>query len=417
MKKIFLLFFPLLLLTFSTASAEDEKKIDFGGSLRLRSETRLNYQATTARAKDNDSSVLLRARVHADVTPIEHLRIFFQPQFSRTFAQEGNAANNGSVANAINVDDFDLHQAYIAFENIADSKFSVYAGRQELSYGDDRLIGNFDWDNVGRAFDALKLRYKSENIWVDTFGSVNVKSGPNQYLAGMLGGWTGWKNHSYEDYLLYYHNAAGSAAGRSLDIVTVGALLKGNFGGGFDYGVEAAGQFGKSQPNNHAAYAGHAQVGYTFAARVKPRIGLEYNHASGDDPNTATVERFNNLFPTNHNKYGYMDFVSWRNIHDLSANVSIKPTEKITLSSAYHFFLLPEVTDGLFAASGAQLRAGAVGASGIAGHEIDLLGKYVWNKYADFLLGYSYFRAGDFFADTGGGTQSHFVYLQTTAKF
>jgi hypothetical protein len=71
----------------------------------------------------------------------------------------------------------------------------------------------------------------------------------------------------------------------------------------------------------------------------------------------------------------------------------------------------------MFRASGALLRAGAAGASRLAGHEIDLLAKYQWNKAVGFLGGYSIFKGGQFFSDTGASGTAHFVYLQTTASF
>jgi len=43
----------------------------------------------------------------------------------------------------------DWYQAYQA---------SLKIGRQELIYGDERLIGAFGWNNIGRVFDAAKLR-------------------------------------------------------------------------------------------------------------------------------------------------------------------------------------------------------------------------------------------------------------------
>lgn len=68
---------------------------------------------------------------------------------------------------------------------------------------------------------------------------------------------------------------------------------------------------------DHEALAASVGGGYTCAKTFgTPRLGLEYNFSSGDhDPTDGKNETLDNLFPTNHKHYGYMDFLGWRNIH------------------------------------------------------------------------------------------------------
>src|SRR2546422_2780459 len=56
----------------------------------------------------------------------------------------------------------DLHQAYITLGNHKEFPLSLKVGRQELSYGEERLIGAFAWNNIGRVFDAVKVRWQNE---------------------------------------------------------------------------------------------------------------------------------------------------------------------------------------------------------------------------------------------------------------
>ena len=62
-----------------------------------------------------------------------------------------------------------MHQAYLVLGNAKQFPISAKVGRQELSYGDERLVGAFDWNNIGRVFDAAKLRYENDTLWVDAF--------------------------------------------------------------------------------------------------------------------------------------------------------------------------------------------------------------------------------------------------------
>lgn len=392
-------------------------KVTIGGELRTRSESQLSY-ADIAGGVNNDSFVLLRARFHLDVKPVDGVQIFIQPQFSRIFAQEESTiANNGDAANPNNV--FDLHQGYIAFPRIGDGIVSVTLGRQELAYGEERLVGTFGWSNVGRSFDAAKIRLDWENVRLDGFFSWVQKAGGNQYFGGLYESWKIIPSMVNEPYVLILRDNDGSTSGTaSLTVATFGDRFAGTFlDNKADYSLEAALQLGKDQPNSILAYAAHAAGGYTFDTALKPRLGVEYNFASGDKAGTAKQERFNNLFPTNHDKYGYIDFASWRNLHDISASIGIKPTSSSLMKFDYHLFLLPHPTDGMFRASGAVLRAGAAGASRLAGHEIDLLARYQWNKWVGFLGGYSFFKGGKFFSDTGTNGAAHFAYAQVQTNF
>src|SRR6185295_1993964 len=68
-------------------------------------------------------------------------------------------------------DALDLHQAYVILGNHKEFPVSHKVGRQEFIYGDERLIGAFGWNNVGRVFDAAKLRWQNSLFGVDAFTS------------------------------------------------------------------------------------------------------------------------------------------------------------------------------------------------------------------------------------------------------
>src|ERR1700722_9009772 len=51
-------------------------------------------------------------------------------------------------------DTFDLRQGYIEYHN-EDSNIRLYAGRKELRFGNERVIGISDWTNVSRTWDGF----------------------------------------------------------------------------------------------------------------------------------------------------------------------------------------------------------------------------------------------------------------------
>ncbi|MES2307418.1 MAG: alginate export family protein [Verrucomicrobiota bacterium] len=126
---------------------------------RIRLEMRNNtfdFNDSTEHVTD-DTFVLQRFRLGVKVTPNDLISIYAQGQDSRElFSDRGNVPFQFGAEGD---DGFDLYQGYVDIGN--KDKFPVTArlGRQVLSYGDERLIGGFDWNNFGRTFDAAKLTY------------------------------------------------------------------------------------------------------------------------------------------------------------------------------------------------------------------------------------------------------------------
>ncbi|HYG23504.1 MAG TPA: alginate export family protein [Verrucomicrobiae bacterium] len=354
----------------------------------------------------------------------------------------------------------DLHQAYVTVGNHKEFPLSLKVGRQELSYGDERLVGAFAWNNIGRVFDAIKVRAQTPWFAAEAFTSKLVLPDDNEFNV--------WNDYSLfsglhlssklipkntaEAYFFARNDDIGSsfanpdavlpfqtAAPVSRDIYTLGARFKSNPGefGNFDYTVEGAYQFGNWQQTltsdnlDHEAFAVVANLGYTFAeCAATPRLALEYAFGSGDsDPNDGRHETFDNLFPTNHKFYGYMDFFSWQNLHDVRAILSIKPLPRLSLAVEGHLFWLADTRDNLYNAGGVA-RGGGPNSGGFGrnaeyssfiGSEIDIVAGYALTRFASLEAGYGHFFTGDYidstWAGAGGSADADWVYVQTVIRF
>jgi hypothetical protein len=357
----------------------------------------------------------------------------------------------------------DLHQAYVTVGNHKEFPVSLKLGRQELSYGDERLVGAFAWNNIGRVFDAAKARWQNPYFAAEAFTSKLVL--PDDHA------WNDWNNDSVfsgvhlsskkipknltEAYFFARNEDVGSSsafnpgvvlpfavpAPAARDIYTLGLRLKSNPGdfGNFDYTVEGAYQFGNWQQTptsaelDHEAYAFVANIGYTLADTPgTPRFALEYAFGSGDsDPTDGKHETFDNLYPTNHKFYGYMDFLSWQNLHDVRAIVSIKPTPRLSIALEGHMYWVADTSDSLYNAGGVARGGGTPGAgNGYAinpgydsyiGSEIDLVVGYALNKVTALEAGYGHFFTGDYVDQTwenvGGSTDADWFYIQAVVRF
>ena len=441
---------------------------------RLRFEARENnfdYDDSIDTVND-DSWLLQRFRLGLAVKPTSWLKIYAQVQDSREAYSD--RADFPGVLGAEGDDAFDLRQAYIQIGN--PNGFSLTVGRQILSYGDERLVGAFDWNNIARTFDAMKARYVAPTWSIDAFastvvvperGSYNQSDAFNgnetkreQVFSGIYFSTSACTFQTTDLYVFHLHENTNASylptAAGNTDFATFGFRIKSKPGAfhrqveetpamdgksladgksapapapkaapkavGFDYDMEAAFQTGEVRGQDLTAYAVHAGIGFTFDAAWKPRLGIEGNLGSGDrDPLDSDSETFQNLFPTNHKFYGYMDTFSWQNMREVAAQFKLQPTKTLTVQFDYHAFWLDSTDDVWYRANGSTavrpLTPASREADSYAGSEADLT--ITWNvkKWASIQVGYSHFFAGDYLSDTGASDDADFAFVQTTFNF
>lgn len=405
---------------------EDQVKIKFGAESRYRLELRNNFNFNDATSED-DAVNLLRNRLSADLTLSSFLRIFAEGQDAESFAQSGLNKTNAFI------DRLELHELYGELKSPWNKvPLSVTVGRQGLSYGDRRFVGYSVWSNVSALYDAVKAVFVP-TAWfqVDTWFSRRVlvtrtRLNSSDHADNFYGIYTVLKpltDHVLDTFLFIRHNRNNEIAGEKrgefgqLKEYTVGNRFKGKKYN-FDYGIEWARQFGSRAHDDIKAWAWHNDLGYTFSFLPgSPHLNFEYNHGSGDDdPRDGDAQNFDNLFPSNHSKYGYMDFVSLRNIHDFKLGNVLKLTKSLKLTTDYHWFFLDTNSSAWFNSSQAVVQSAKSGASTTLGQELDLLAIWQMSKHLEFWIGYSHFHAGAFVKDTGAHDNADFFYTQIAVK-
>jgi hypothetical protein len=452
-------------------------KWDFGGSVRVRYETKDNFAvagsgagATTSldfrknNANVDNSYLLEKIRVRAGYTD----KWFSALVEGRSSLAQGDERFASTAppppykGEGPEHDSIDLHQAYVTLGNHKEFPLSLKVGRQEFSYGEERILGAFGWNNIGRVFDAAKLRYQNEWFGADFFASRVVIPEDNHFnvandydwFSGVYATSTKIPKHSLDVYF-FSRNASAQAATAephpqtlqpsARDIYTLGVRFKSSPGqlGNWDYTLDLIGQLGNfrdpragapAERLDHQAYAAVAQGGYTFKdAWATPRLGLEYSHGSGDsDPKDGKHETFENLFPTNHKFYGYMDFFSLQNIHDVRAILQLKPHSRVSLAVEGHGFWLANTSDSFYTAAGGA-RGGANPTPGtgygvnpdyssFVGTELDVIAGVALTRFAQLEAGYGHFFVGDYIqeslsAPTRGSTDANWFYVQLNFNF
>jgi hypothetical protein len=434
------------------------QNFDLGGQFRARfldqtyfavpgaGPTAVDFRANTPQS-DNDF-LLLRTRVHAGYSPTDWLAVYGEGQNSSSTGdkRDPNTQSNGP---------FDLRQGYVRLGGTDALPLSLKVGRQELVYGDERLVGSFDWDNIGRTFDAAKLHFEQSTFWVDAFTGRVVIPNDNQFDQP---NWDDWFSGVYAStrslvpktelqlYFLADNASTGSpkdvttyGKGNSpRDIYTVGSRFKTLPGqlDGWDLNGEFAGQFGdfqyaagtpgvvNGQRLTQLAYATHIEGGYTFTEQdFHPRFAIGFDYASGDDnPNDKDHNTFVNLFPTNHKFYGAMDFVSWQNLLDPYFKASIAPVKGLSVALTYNAFLLASTSDFFYQVNGVPRTTGGYGIhpqnGSFAGQEVDIIATYQPKPFVQLQAGFGHFFTGDYVDQTlGGSHDANWVYLQAQLNF
>jgi len=413
-----LLFLLAGLLVVPPSAAQDELPFSFGGEIRHRSEL-------DARDFKNDpvSFHLLRTRLNGQFDATDDIDVFVQVQDSRLFGDGDPARGRGTLD--AEAGELDLHQAYFEIRNLLDAPLRLRVGRQELVYGNQRLVGAVGWSNVGRTFDAGRLTYEGERVTADLFAARLVDSldtdDDAQNFFGLYTTWPLGDAHELDAFVLLDNNQTAVPTGENetenrLVRVTPGLALRGTVAP-VEYEVEFAYQGGRRalEPGAPRATVDATFFGVRTAYTARPATGLRfeagYARLSGDDPADDDFGQFDTLFATNHKFYGFMDFfpatLTRFGLQDAFVTASRALTEQIDADLAIHHFRTAEAVAGP--------RPGLT--SQTLGQEVDVTVTYRPESNVQFTAGMSGFFGGDAMEvafDDGG---AYWGYLMSTIQF
>lgn len=305
------------------------------------------------------------------------------------------------------------------------------AGRQSLDFGDARLVGDPNWSNVGRSFDAARLTLHRGRAKVDLFTGASVKVDPlnfdmptpGEHFDGGYGSLKGLvPNATVDPYMFWrlehgYRNEEGKLG--NLSEKTMGMRWAGNLPARFDYTVEVAGQFGSWAGDGVRAWMGHWVAGRTLGSSShRPRIFFEYNRSSGDsDPHNGIHGTFDPLFASPHDKYGLTDLFCSSNIVHLRPGVQYTVRRNVIVYAAYNDFDLASARDGLYV--GGKIFARSInGTAGThVGQEADFQTQWTPSRLTQLTLGYGRLFPGEFLEHTTAGVPYNILFLNIVQKF
>ena len=378
-------------------------------------------------AAKNDTYVLNRLRVTVAVQPEEWLRFFGEVQDARIFFNHDIASANPYR------DTWTLWQGYAQFGSSTSGWVDALGGRQVLRFGDERVIGPSDWLNVGRTFDVARVDFHHPGYKVSVFASSVVPGDntdlhnalPGNNLYGVYGSFQNIvRKADFEPYVLWSVAPSSSELSQTLNRghlneVTTGLHWKGELPANFDYDTEFDGQTGSLGASPIRAWAGYAHVGKAFPNVVAaPLVFIEGNYASGTkNPAGRDWNTFDQLYPSNHDKYGFADLVGRRNLEQFRVGTEENVGKRWKFKEAFEGYWLATSNDNYYASSGAIAVAAHPGADRHIGNELDLLAEYQMNGGINFGFGYARLFAGQFLTTTTQGHDYSYPYAYVEYNF
>ena len=290
---------------------------------------------------------------------------------------------------------FDVREAFVELHY---KPVKLFAGRQQLNFGDERVVGISDWTNTSRTWDGFDLRLGSEEKnRLDLFSTSVVKVNPTSLDTHGAG--------------LTFHGAEGSITTlvRGSDIepfvlvrtaprvlgsdgryggeveVTPGIFAAGSIPGGFDFSVTGDLQRGSYAGDTIRAGAGIVKIGFTARALPwTPRVQGEYDYATGNSHRTAgQVSTYDQQYPSNHDAFGLVDLFGFQNIKQDRVNFSLLPRRNLSFLFQAGSLHLASTSDSVYGSAGdALVKVPANGfLSDDIGTEFDASAKHVFHKY------------------------------------
>lgn len=398
--------------------------ISFGGELREQFQIyyNLNFGDVPPSYQDTSPNQLWhRFMVHTNIELGNHLRFFIQ--FNNTL----RFLNDNPVIPEIDENQLSLHQAF--GEKKLD-KWKFRLGRQELLYGNSRLITVREGPNTRLTFDGVVIKRTINNGEIDLLAVSKVMSKQNMFddeslkegLIGIYG------THYFSNYKIgldyfamnfqsksrAYNYRTGFENRQTYGARIFSKLKKINFE------LEGAYQSGTFDNLTIEAYNVLVDVSIVVLPRKNGIIGLAVNAASGDkDSGDNKLNTYNLLYAKP--AYGLAIPIGATNMISIYPYVKISPIQKLHIAAHVFFLARNSNQDGTYSPGMVENRPSPnllfSSNNKSLGIFYTIESVYQHNKNLSFSFDTSYFKAGSYPIATGSGKDIMYVSFKSTFKF
>jgi hypothetical protein len=395
--------------------------LQFSGEFRERFE---GYDGGSFKHDSTNDYDLQRIRLGMQIKPTSWVQFYIEMQDARVF---GITPALPPYENTT-----DIRQAYIQFGPGEGNGFSLQGGRFDMTYGNNRLVGDSWWTNVSRTFDGVRAAYQQGRFRMDVFATsvVIIRNGVIDHHEegnNLYGAYATAKNvipHAtldvYEFWNLRPSFALVQVKTGKLDEWTSGFRWVGALPDSFDYRTEMAYQLGTLSVDKIRAWMGHWVLGYTVQqTRIRPRFFIEYDYGSGSGNTKSGVDNtFDPIYPSTHDKLGLADQFGWRNFKDLRFGQEYHIARKWSAATSIHDFWLANAHDALYPTRGSNIAQDAAGTDGThVGVELDVQAIYTPTRQTQVDFGLGHVIPGEFLKKTTEGVSYTYPYMMVEYVF
>ena len=393
-------------------------QLSASGQFRLRTEFRDGQGAPLPEGTNPAFFISQRTRLNIGYQ-MYRLKFGLSLQDVRVWGQDVSTINRTTTQNN---DGLMLYEAWAEIQltdsTLRNKALSLKIGRQELVYDDQRLIGNLDWLQQGRRFDAAVFKYETANWMIhlaaaynqnqeNNSGTVYNATPPGNYPASTNGAsmyksleflYIGKKLNTGNISFLFFTDqfskysvdtvnkiAVKNYQGSTWSRATTGFYLNNSF---HKIGITASAyyQFGKSSSGQNlsaALLSGFAR--YSLSKKISAGFGIDYT--SGGQTGT-TSNNFDPLYGTPHKFWGFMDYYyaaspfGTGGLADYYVKWKDQLSEKSWLTADIHQFS---------SAASIVVPADPSNNNKSFGQELDLIYSYNLTKEINFEGGYGHF--------------------------
>jgi hypothetical protein len=405
--------------------------LDLGANIRLRAEYQSGFDVRRYEPDTTDRFLLTRIMLDLNLRFDSDRRLFVQ--FRDAHARGTRLSREDFSKSNPFEDPLDIRQLYFEWNKIGGSSLDVRIGRQQISYGDQRIFGPGLWGNTGRyAWDAAMLKIKNSRVGIDAWIGRPVRNRPEEWpnrefdapAAAVV--YASVKKLPFRFDVFYagkYDGKSrtnGESGNGNLQSHSIGFQIQKPAREGLDFTAAFIGQTGHYGKDRLRAFGGNAAVGMTFPVKWRPRLAGQFTWGSGDqNPTDGIHGAFDGVFGgADINFYGDLNLFFWANLRDYEWDFHLQPARNMKLMFEHHYFTLDQARDAWYTTGMAPLRLDMAGNSGTAlGHEINL--RFSWEPIRGFevLAGWGRFLSGGFVKLTGPSNPASGFFLQTTYGF
>ncbi|WP_168171905.1 alginate export family protein [Algoriphagus sp. A40] len=363
-----------------------------------------------------------RFMFHGDMH-INRFRAF--AQLNSTFAVGRPDPNRPIDENRLGV--HQLFFEYKLWEN--PSKYlTARVGRQEMSYGSERLITVREGPNNRLSFDAAKLFYKSTRYGIDAFyarpvqilqGVFDDEISGIKALWAMYGVWNMNQNSKMDHYYIGFEDELASFNGFSPEQEvrhSIGSRWSGVWRK-LSFDLEALYQFGSFGEQRISAYTASANLFYSLDQfNSKPGFGLKTEVISGDKVRSDDIlNSFNPMFPRGA-YFGLAAIIGPVNLIDVHPSFQVSLADELVFSMDYDLFWRFSTQDGIYGPN-VRILYLAESEERKIGNQMGVNLEYSPNDHLSIVPEFTWFQADEYLKEVGAGKDVLFAALTVQYRY